>query len=337
MEAITYVKSINRALDELLAKEPKVYLFGEDIRDPYGGTFKATKGLSTKYPARVFDTPISESGLVGLVTGMAMRGLRPILEIMFGDFLALCMDQILNSSTKFAWMYNHQVKAPFVIRTPMGGRRGYGPTHSQSIEKLFFGIQGIKVLAPSCAHSVGDLLKRAVLNEEMPVLFVENKYSYPLKLSRRFEGFIFASDNNPYETLILENENAEKADVTLLTYGGMFNYTLLAAQEMFLQEEIKSEIIVPSLIQPLTKSCLSIIENSIAKTGRCIVIEEGTLTNGWGAETSSLIHERCFEKLRAPIKRVASLNLPIPCTKILEEYILADEKDIKKAVEELML
>ena len=126
-------------------------ILGEDVLDPYGGAFKVTRGLSTAFPERVQTTPISEAGIVGVAAGMALRGLRPVVEIMFGDFITLAADQLVNHAAKFRWMYNDQVRVPLVIRTPMGGRRGYGPTHSQTLEKLFLGVPGLKVLAPT-AH-----------------------------------------------------------------------------------------------------------------------------------------------------------------------------------------
>jgi len=146
---ITYGQSINKALDEKLKIDKKVILLGEDIKEPYGGAFKITKELSKKHPNQVINTPMSEYALTGVITGMAIRGLKPVLEIMFGDFITICADQLINHATKFNWMYNNQVRVPIVIRTPMGGRRGYGPTHSQTIEKMYLGIPGLKVIAPS--------------------------------------------------------------------------------------------------------------------------------------------------------------------------------------------
>ena len=128
-----YVESLNSALHKVMSEDERICVIGEDILDPYGGAFKVTKGLSTAFPGRVIGTPVSEAGITGLSIGMAIRGLRPILEIMFGDFITLCADQIINSAAKFSWMYNGQVSVPLVIRTPMGGRKGYGPTHSQTI------------------------------------------------------------------------------------------------------------------------------------------------------------------------------------------------------------
>ena len=170
-----YVESLNRALHQLMAEDERVFVMGEDIVDPYGGAFRVTNGLSSAYPDRVLATPISEASITGFATGMAMRGLRPILEIMFGDFLTLCADQIVNSATKFSWMYNGQVEVPLIIRTPMGGRRGYGPTHSQTLETLFLSVPGLTMVAPSHFHDPGELLRRAVLAGNGPVLFLENK------------------------------------------------------------------------------------------------------------------------------------------------------------------
>ena len=175
---ITTVESLNQGLHRAFAEDERVYMLGEDILDPYGGAFKVTRGLSSAYPERVLTTPISEAGITGLATGMAMRGLRPVVEIMFGDFLPLIADQIINHMAKFRWMYNEQVRVPLVIRTPMGGRRGYGPTHSQTLEKLFLGIPGIKTLALTSLENPGQQLYNAILKEDNPILFIENKLLY---------------------------------------------------------------------------------------------------------------------------------------------------------------
>ncbi len=151
----TVLYSLNRALHRAFAEDERVYLIGEDLLDPYGGAFKVARGLSTAYPGRVLTTPVSEAGILGVGTGMALRGLRPVVEVMFGDFVTLIADQLVNHAAKFRAMYNGQVAVPLVVRTPMGGRRGYGPTHSQSLEKLFLGVPGLRVLAPSRAGRPG--------------------------------------------------------------------------------------------------------------------------------------------------------------------------------------
>ncbi|MEJ2264009.1 MAG: hypothetical protein P8X95_11220 [Anaerolineales bacterium] len=150
--------------------------------DPYGGAFKVSRGLSSAFPERVLTTPVSEAGIVGLAAGMALRGLLPVVEIMFGDFTTLIADQLINHIAKFRWMYNDQVRVPIVIRVPMGGRRGYGPTHSQSLEKLYLGVPGLRVLAPSSLGAPGELLSKAILEDEDPALFVEHKLLYQTPL-----------------------------------------------------------------------------------------------------------------------------------------------------------
>ncbi len=174
----TVLAALNSALRQALTQDERVLLMGEDLLDPYGGAFKVTRGLSEAFPDRVLTTPISEAGFVGVATGMALRGLRPVVEIMFGDFVTLIADQLVNHAAKFRWMYNDQVSVPLVVRTPMGGRRGYGPTHSQTLEKLFLGVPGLRVLAPCALGDPGKLLLDAILVDEDPVLFIENKLLY---------------------------------------------------------------------------------------------------------------------------------------------------------------
>ena len=183
---ITVLESLNTALHDVMVKDERVYIMGEDILDPYGGAFKVTSGLSSIFPERLITTPISEAGLVGIAAGMSLRGLRPVVEIMFGDFFTLIADQLINHIAKFRWMYNDQVNVPIVIRAPMGGRRGYGPTHSQSLEKLYLGIPGLRILSPCTLGDPGKLLTQAILDDENPVLYIENKLLYLLKL--RSEG-----------------------------------------------------------------------------------------------------------------------------------------------------
>jgi len=180
----TVLDSLNQGLLSALGADEKVYLLGEDILDPYGGAFKLTRGCSTAFPEQVIPTPISEAGLAGVATGMALRGLRPVLEIMFGDFTTLLADQLINHISKFRWMYNGSVSLPLLIRTPMGGRRGYGPTHSQTMEKLFLGVPGLTVLAPSQFEidddSPGRLLEKTILNSEL----FKNIFSKRLAMSK---------------------------------------------------------------------------------------------------------------------------------------------------------
>jgi len=177
--------------------DERVYLLGEDILDPYGGAFKVTRGLSTAFPERVLTTPISEAAIVGVASGMALRGLRPVAEIMFGDFVTLIADQIVNHAAKFRWMYNDQVRVPLVVRTPMGGRRGYGPTHSQSLEKMFLGVPGLHVVAPNTLGDPGQLLEAAIADDD-PVLFVEHKLLYTRPLLEADKGDLVDYEIQPF-------------------------------------------------------------------------------------------------------------------------------------------
>jgi len=152
----TYLQSLQQALDTAMTDDPTVYILGEDILDPYGGAFKVTKGLSTKFSDRVITTPISEAGFIGVANGMALRGLKPVAEIMFGDFITLTADQMINYAAKFAAMYHKTMPGAVVLRVPMGAGRGYGPTHSQSLEKIFMGVPGMKIIAPSHFHNPGE-------------------------------------------------------------------------------------------------------------------------------------------------------------------------------------
>ena len=177
-----FFQSINESLEEILKSHNEVVLYGEDIIDPYGGAFKVTKGLSTKFPDRVLPTPISEAAMIGMAGGMAIGGLIPVIEIMFGDFLMLGADQLLNHLLKYEWMYNDKVKVPVTIRATMGARRGYGPTHSQSLEPILATMPMLKIVSPTHYHNPGDLFKYTALNESGIKIFCEYKMNYPKEL-----------------------------------------------------------------------------------------------------------------------------------------------------------
>lgn len=332
-----YVESLNQALLELLAEDERVYVLGEDILDPYGGAFKVTKGLSSAFPKRVLTTPVSEAGITGLAIGMALRGLRPILEIMFGDFLLLCADQIVNSATKFGWMYNDQVHVPLVIRTPMGGRRGYGPTHSQTLESFFLGVPGLTIVAPSNYHDPGSLLKVLVQQENGPCLFVESKLLYAQKLLMTGQeakvGDFFVqtvgADDRTLATIDMQLVSGERPDVVLIAYGGMAPFAVEAAHRVFLEEEILVRVLIPSLLKPFP---LRDVLPAVQECGRVVIIEEGVRTSGWGAELGSLLVEDAFDYLKKPISRLGAKEVPIPGSKPVEELVLPQVGDIERAI-----
>lgn len=335
---VLYVESINRALHELMGASRDVILIGEDLLDPYGGAFKVSRGLSSNYPAQVISTPISEQAIVGAAIGMAMRGMKPIVEIMFGDFMTLCVDQIVNHATKYHWMFNEQVNVPIVIRTPMGGGRGYGPTHSQSLESLFMSVSGVRICAPSVFHDPGKLLKRSVLEERHPVLFIENKGAYSEKLRNDevvgddlFKRVL--SDEGISETVLVSPYPDEAADVVIVTYGGMAQIAAEAALELFIEEEILVHVVVPSMIRQLPMDdFLPVIVNS----GRVLVLEEGNRIGGWGAEVSSRVQEELFAGLLRPVQRMGAEDFPIPSALPLEREILPTREKVVDTVLEMM-
>lgn len=331
------VEQLNSALHQLMEMDDRVLVIGEDLRDPYGGAFKVTRGLSTRFPERVLSTPISEAGFIGLATGLAMRGMRPVAELMFGDFITLAADQIINHASKFRWVYNDKVRVPLVIRAPMGGRRGYGPTHSQSLEKLVMGIPGLQVVAPSLYDDWGNALKTLIGCNEDPLVFVENKVLYPKRMKRveagRSGSFVVskAGDGALASTILTLGDAA--ADVTLACYGGMTEYCEAAALKLFSEHEVLTEIVVVPWLAPLA---FDSVRASVERTGRAVVVEEGTRPVGWGAEVASRLAEECYTDLRAPVARVAARNLPIGNSKVIEDWILPDACDIIDACMEVV-
>lgn len=313
--------SLNTALHSALATDPRVIILGEDILDPYGGAFKVTRGLSTRFPDRVFSTPISEAGIVGIAAGMALRGLRPVVEIMFGDFITLAADQLINHITKFRFMYNEQVCAPMVIRTPMGGYRGYGPTHSQSLEKLFLGIPGLRVLAVNPFIEPGAVLLQAILNGDEPTLFIENKilYSFPIHDQATLSEFDMAKlDNNQISSLTITG--APPPTLTIVAYGYMSELCRQAIFRLGFEYEVFAQLIIPTQLSPLE---MDAILDSTHQTRRLLVVEEGTLTLGWGAEILARVSEQLGVRLLSS-SRLGAIDSPIPASARLESAILPD-------------
>jgi len=334
------LESLNSALHQAFTDNTDVYLLGEDVLDPYGGAFKVTRGLSTSFPDRVLTTPISEAGFVGIAAGMAMRGLRPVVEIMFGDFITLIADQVINHIAKFRWMYNDKVRLPIVIRTPMGGRRGYGPTHSQTLEKLFLGIPGLQVVAPAAlclmngSGSPGDLLYRSILDNDDPLIFIENKLQYLLPVQSSAEIMDFYITASPgtslakFPTYNLVIHGAPSATITIAAYGYMAELAKQAVIRLAFEKEIFVELLVPTQLSPFE---VEPIIQSTRRTGSLLVVEEGSLTMGWGAEVVSRVAEATgTQSIR--FKRLASKDLPVPSSGPLEAQVLPDVNQLIDAV-----
>ena len=334
------LESLNSALHQAFLDNQYVYLLGEDVLDPYGGAFKVTRGLSTNYPDRVLSTPISDAGFVGIAAGMAMRGLRPVVEIMFGDFITLIADQVINHIAKFRWMYNDQVRLPIVIRTPMGGRRGYGPTHSQTLEKLFLGVPGLQVVAPAAlclpdgSGSPGNLLYRSILDFDDPLIFIENKLQYLLPVQSPAELNDFSITSQPgtspviFPTYCLAIRSAPPACTTIAAYGYMAELAKQAAIRLAYEYEIFVELLIPTQLSPFQ---IDPILQSARQTGALLVVEEGNLTLGWGAEVVARVAEDSGNH-SIKFKRLAAKDLPVPSSGPLEAQVLPDVKQIIDAV-----
>lgn len=330
----TYLKSLNESLRELLLFDERVYILGEDILDPYGGAFKVTKGLSEDFPGRVYNTPISEATIVGLAIGMAVAGLRPIVEIMFGDFITLAADQIVNHAAKFGQMYAEEVKVPLLIRTPMGGGRGYGPTHSQCLEKLFLGVPTLRIVAPSQFHPVGNILKYAVQDDEGPVLFIEHKLLYSKELVLSDTPVIhmeYQESINGYPIVILKNYDSRiySPDVAIITYGGT-SLSLEKILEEMQSEEIWIKAVLPSLI---SEAQADKIGQMIEECQTILIVEEGTAGYGWSSELTASLYE--FFGRRCPrIRRVSSAPCVIPAARHMEDEVLPTIETIKRVMYE---
>jgi pyruvate/2-oxoglutarate/acetoin dehydrogenase E1 component len=324
----TILESLNRGLRTCLEESDRVYVIGEDVLDPYGGAFKVTRGLSTDYPEHVITTPVSEAGIVGVGVGMALRGLFPVIEIMFGDFISLTVDQLINHAAKFRWMSNDQVRVPLVVRTPMGGRRGYGPTHSQSLEKHLLGAPGLRVVAATALGDAGDLLRKAVLEDEDPVLFLEHKvlYAKPTIAHDELSDFEVDVSMDHYPTYRLRIAGAPAPVITLAAYGYSAELAREAVKRLAYEHEIFSDLIVPTQLSPFE---LGDLFSAVKQTKRLLTVEEGTMTLGWGAEVIA----RALEELGAGFQaqRVAASDMPIPAAGLLETAVLPQIEDIIEA------
>jgi 2-oxoisovalerate dehydrogenase E1 component len=305
---------------------PEALLLGEDLHDPYGGAFKVTQGLSTEFPDRVISTPISEAGVAGASIGLALAGFKPVTEVMFADFLTLCMDQIYNHAVKFPGMFR-DIAVPLVIRSPSGGRRGYGATHSQSPEHLFASVPGLTVVYGSHRHDVGRLLIDATLRWPFPVLFLEHKLVYAEKQhdADYTELQALAEDvaGDLFPTL---RRGAEEPDVTLLTYGGMVGIVEAAAKRLAGEEELAVEIVVPALLAPLPRETLM---SHLLPRKRIVMVEESHHQYGIAAEIAACLLERGY---RGRVLRIGAPPLPIASARSLERDLLPEETRIVEQV-----
>jgi pyruvate/2-oxoglutarate/acetoin dehydrogenase E1 component len=307
MPEIEFREGIRAALDEELARDQRVILFGEDVAVA-GGVFAATPGLFEKYgPSRVFDTPISELAMTGAAYGAAVTGLRPVLEIMFGDFLALSMDSLINQATKYWFLTEERYSVPIVIRSVVGAGGRFGAIHSQMPISWLTGITGLKIVAPSTPADAKGLLRSAI-RDDNPVIFFEHKRLYSMKGPD--------DEGNGFE-LGRAAVVREGADVTLVSaMKGV--HDSLAAAELLAADGVSAEVIDLRTIRPID---LETIVRSVEKTNRLAVVEEGPLTGGWGGEVLALVTEHALGELD-DAWRITTANSPIPYSPPLEDAFL---------------
>jgi pyruvate/2-oxoglutarate/acetoin dehydrogenase E1 component len=303
---ITMGQAIKEALAEELRRDPAVYIMGEDVAEA-GTAFKVLKGLVDEFgPDRVIDSPISEPGITGLGVGAAMTGMRPVVDIMFGDFSTLIMDQMVNQAAKIHYMSGGKLKVPMVLRTTMGASRRSAAQHSQSLHAWFSHVPGIKVVMPSTPYDAKGLLKSAI-RDDNPVVFFEDKMMYQLKGEVPEEEYTIP--------LGVADIKREGSDVTIVAISSMVQVSLAAAEKLA-EIGISAEIVDPRCMFPLDKE--TIIE-SAKKTSRAMVVDEGYERYGVTAEIASVIADGAFYYLDAPVKRMGAMDVPIPFSPALED------------------
>jgi pyruvate dehydrogenase E1 component beta subunit len=321
---MTYRDALKQSLVDELDRDENVFLMGEDI-GMYHGTFKVTAGLFEKYGARrVVDTPITEPGFVGIATGAAMTGLRPIVEMMTMSFSILALDQIINHTAKIHYMTGGKVTVPLVIRGPGGAASQLSAQHSHSLEGWYAHVPGLKVVAPTTPADAFGMLKTAV-RDDNPVIFTENPGLYATK------GEVPIDDPNftvPFGKARIVKEGK---DLSLVAYSRMVNVCLAAAEELA-KDGIDAEVVDVRSLLPLDTET---IYQSVSKTHRAVVVYEDWKSGGFGAEIAARIGEDCFDQLDAPVSRVGGLNVPMPYSRPLELQCVPNEKDVVEAVRKL--
>jgi len=321
---LTVREAIREALREEMLRDETVYICGEDVGQ-FGGCFGVTQGLFEEFGEdRVRDTPISETAIVGSAVGAAATGMRPVPEIMFMDFITVCMDQLVNQAAKMRYMFGGKAKMPITLRTPVGAGIAAAAQHSQSLEAWFTHVPGLKVVMPSTPADHKGLLK-ASIRDDNPVIFVEHKVLYDMK------GPV--PEDEDYVIPLGKGDIKRQGEDVTIVATSMMVYKALAAAEELAKEGISVEVVDPRTLVPLDKD---IILSSVEKTGRLVIVHEAVKTSGFGAEIAAVVAEEGFDYLDAPIKRVAAQDVPIPFNPGQEQFVIPNEKDIIAAVKEIV-
>ncbi|MEO5967186.1 MAG: transketolase C-terminal domain-containing protein, partial [Ferruginibacter sp.] len=319
------VELINDFFRKEISANDKLVFIGEDVLSPYGGAFKVARDLSDIAPERVFSTPISEAAIMGISNGLALNGFKPFAEIMFGDFITLAFDQIVNHASKFHHMFNKQVNCPVVVRTPMGGRRGYGPTHSQTLDKFLVGIDNVKTIALNTFIDPTEIFK-SIVQEEHPVILIENKIDYGKKiLNHPAQNYKYQKNSDSYP-VVRVSPTVSLPSLTIVAYGGMADIINTFLINIFIETNLLVELIIPTLISDLP---IELISKSVEQTGKLVVIEEGSAYAGIGSELIAGLNEL---GVNFKGKRIAALPVPIPSAKSLEHAVLPG---LERIIEEI--
>jgi pyruvate dehydrogenase E1 component beta subunit len=314
-----YREAVNQAMREEMRADESVFLMGEDV-GVFQGAFKVSEGMLEEFgEQRVRDTPISENTIVGMGVGAAMAGLRPIVEIMTVNFALLAMDQIINSAAHIHYMFGGQAKVPLVVRFPQGGGHQLGPTHSHTMEAMFLHVPGLLVAVPSTPADAKGLLKAAI-RDDNPVIYIEHESLYGMR------GEV--PDNGEPMRFGEAAVRREGSDVTIVGISRMAVTAERAAEVLASQEDVEAEVIDPRTLRPLD---LDTILDSVRKTNRCVVVEEGWPHGGVGANLAALVQEQAFDDLDAPVQRVTGADVPMPYSKALEQAAMPHEEHVVKA------
>ncbi len=325
MPEMTLIDAIREAMDEELARDPRVFVTGEDV-GPRGGVFRATMGLFEKYgPTRIVDSPLAELSIVAIGIGAALADLRPICEIQFADFIHPAFNQIVNEAAKMYYRSNGQWPVPLTIRAPYGGGIGGGLYHSQSVEAFFSHVPGLKVVIPSTPYDAKGLLKSAI-HDPNPVLYFEPKKGY-----RAIKGDVPADDYTI--PLGVANIAREGSDLTVYAYGMMAFYCLQAAEQVARQDGISCEVVDLRTLLPVDRTT---ILNSFKKTGKALIVYEDNLTMGYGAEVAAILSDEGFEYMDGPIRRFAGPDVPsVPFSHPMQEFFMPNPEKIAAAIRDL--
>jgi len=336
MARMTIAEALRQGLREEMLRDERVLCFGEDIgiRGGWGGAFTVTLGLEKDFRDRIVDTPISEAGFFGVAMGAAIMGLRPVADVQYSDFLFYAMDQVVNQVAKMHYMSGGKVRVPMVMRAPVGAT-GRGAQHGQNPEGLFFDVPGIKIACPATAYDAKGLLKAAI-RDENPVLLFEHKLLYGSKGARTESGAVDGSSEIPDEDYVVPLGSAvvrrEGSDVTIIATLLMMHRALEAA-EMLAAEGISAEVIDPRSLVPFD---WDLVNASVMKTTRALIVEEGPRQGGWGGEIAASLSDTLSDYLTAPVRRVASPNIPVPFSPPMENLYRPDVELIVGAARSLM-